>query len=92
MTISDNELGQLVADYEVTHDRVLRIKSRLSHMAGVWTNFAGILNQNPGAIRVGAADCSADDRQPKPNPLHNSAETGLVHKRLLRIDAQHAVL
>ena len=54
MTTANDEhadLGRLVADYEATHERVLKLRARLARTAGIWTNFAGVLNQNPEAIQ-----------------------------------------
>ncbi|MDE2785730.1 MAG: hypothetical protein OXL37_03630 [Chloroflexota bacterium] len=54
MTTTNDEhadLGRLVADYEATHERVLKLRARLARTAGIWTNFVGILNQNPEAVR-----------------------------------------
>ena len=42
MTTANDEhadLGRLVADYEATHERVLKLRASLARTAGIWTNF-----------------------------------------------------
>ena len=69
MTTANDEhadLGRLVADYEATHERVLKLRARLARTAGIWTNFAGILNQNPEAIRSSGDTVSLGDNNAMP--------------------------
>ena len=69
MTAANEEhadLGRLVADYEATHERVLKLRARLARTAGIWTNFASILNQNPVAIRGNGGTVSLGDHSAIP--------------------------
>ncbi len=91
MTTGNDEhadLGRLVADYEATHERVLKLKARLARTAGVWTNFAGILNQNPEAIRSGGDTVSLGDNNVMPR---TELDVGMVLHEVehLRAAAAH---
>ena len=78
MTTANDEhadLGRLVADYEATHERVLKLRARLARTAGIWTNFAGILNQNPVAVRGNGDTVSLGDNSVIP---HAELDVGQV--------------
>ncbi len=82
------DLGRLVADYETTHERVLKLRARLARTAGIWNNFAGILNQNPEAIRSSGDTVFLGDNNTMPR---SELDVGLVLHELehLREAATH---